>query len=45
MLASIMENEPSASPGRVRQQLFLRLYGADFAAHERDRITARLGRA
>lgn len=45
VLASVLEKEPSASPALVRQQLFLRFYGVDFGADERDRITARLGRA
>lgn len=44
VVASVREKEPSASPARVRERLFLRFYGTDFAADERERITAWLGR-
>ncbi|MBI3630198.1 MAG: hypothetical protein HY217_11605 [Candidatus Rokubacteria bacterium] len=41
-VASVLETEPSASPARVRERLFLRFYGADFDADARARILARL---
>jgi uncharacterized protein UPF0158 len=44
VIASILEKEPSASPARMREKLFLRVYGADFGADERGRIAAWLGR-
>ena len=44
VVASVLEREPSASPARMRERLFLRFYGADFAADERKRIAAWLGR-
>jgi uncharacterized protein UPF0158 len=40
--ASILEREPSASPARMREELFLRFYGADFSADAQERIAARL---
>ena len=40
IVASVLEKEPSASPARLRERLFLRLYGADFRADERERIAA-----
>ena len=40
VVASLREQEPSASPGRIRRGLFLRLYGADFGADERAKIAA-----
>ncbi|MGH7278384.1 MAG: hypothetical protein ACREJG_06810 [Candidatus Rokuibacteriota bacterium] len=43
VIASILEQDPSASPAAVRQALFLRFYGHEFAAAARDRIHARLG--
>src|SRR2546428_11390915 len=44
VVASVREKEPAASPAKVRERLFLRLYGTDFAADERERIAAWLGR-
>jgi hypothetical protein len=44
VVASVLEKDPSASPARVRVRLFLRFYGTDFAADERERIAAWLGR-
>jgi hypothetical protein len=44
VVASVREKEPSASPARVREGLFLRFYGGDFAADERERIAAWLRR-
>jgi hypothetical protein len=44
VVASVLEKEPFASPARVRGQIFLRFYGADFDPLERDRIMARLDR-
>jgi len=44
VVASLREQDPSASPGAVRQGVFLRFYGAEFAADERERIVAWLGR-
>lgn len=44
VIASVLEKEPSASPARVREQLFLRFYGHEFGAAERERIGAWLGR-
>ncbi len=32
VVASMREKEPLASPARVREGLFLRFYGADFAS-------------
>ena len=43
-IASILEKDPSAPPARLREQIFLRFYGADFDADERERIVARLRR-
>jgi hypothetical protein len=40
-LAAAREEGPSASSARLRQQLFLRLYGADFGTEERGRIAMR----
>lgn len=42
VVASIVEREPQASPGRLRQGLFLRFYGPDFDAQTREKILARL---
>jgi hypothetical protein len=41
-VAAVREEEPTASPGRVRAQLFLRLYRDDFSEDERQRIVRRL---
>jgi hypothetical protein len=38
--ASILAHDPQASPGRVRQALFLRFYGSEFDAALRERILA-----
>ena len=40
VVASILEKDPGASPARVREQVFLRFYGADFSAEARERIAA-----
>jgi hypothetical protein len=42
--ASLLEQDPSASPAALRQGVFLRFYGGEFTANERERIVARLGR-
>lgn len=44
VLASVLEQEPSASPARVRRALFLRFYAPDFRADARARIAAWLDR-
>jgi hypothetical protein len=44
VLASVLEQEPSASPARVRRALFLRFYAPDFHADARARIAAWLDR-
>lgn len=43
VIASILERNPSASPGALRQALFLRFYGHEFDTATRERILARLG--
>lgn len=43
VLASLREREPAASPARVRQALFLRFYGPEFKAEEREKILRALG--
>ena len=40
VVASILEKDRAASPARVREQVFLRFYGADFSADARERIAA-----
>lgn len=42
VIASILERNPLALPGALRQALFLRLYGHEFDAAARERILARL---
>ena len=42
--ASVLAKDPQASLATVRRALFLRLYGHEFNAEERERILARLGR-
>lgn len=42
VIASILERDPSASPGALRQALFPRFYGHEFDAAARERILARL---
>lgn len=44
VIASVLAKEPLASPATLRRALFLRFYGADFGAAERERIAAWLGR-
>jgi hypothetical protein len=41
--ASVLAQDPHASPAAVRRALFLRFYGHEFQAVERERILARLG--
>ena len=41
--ASVLAQEPQASPAALRRALFLRFYGHEFAAAERERILGRLG--
>ena len=41
--ASVLAQDPHASPAAVRRALFLRFYGHEFEAAERERILARLG--
>jgi len=42
--ASVLAGSPQASPGEVRQALFLRFHGHDYDAQTRERIMERLGR-
>jgi hypothetical protein len=42
VIASILERDPAASPADLREQLFLRFYGAEFGVEARERIAARL---
>jgi hypothetical protein len=42
-VASIVEADPTASAGEVRQALFLRFYGHEFDEQTRARILARIG--
>ena len=42
--ASVLAKDPQASPATLRCALFLRLYGHEFDAEQRERILARLGR-
>lgn len=44
VVASIVETMPGASPATIRRAVFLRFYGHEFDAGERERIAARLGR-
>ena len=41
--ASVLAQDPHASPAAVRRALFLRFYGHEFQEIERERILARLG--
>jgi hypothetical protein len=41
--ASVLAQDPQASPTAVRRALFLRFYGHEFDVVERERILARLG--
>ena len=43
VVASVLEQEPTASPAVLRRALFLRFYAADFDAATRAGIAARLG--
>lgn len=43
-VASVRERDPAVSPASLRQALFLRLYGVDFDANDRQRILAHLDR-
>ncbi len=40
--ASVLEEDPQASPAAIRRALFLRFYGTDFDAEARQRIIAAL---
>ncbi len=40
--ASVLEEDPQASPAAIRRALFLRFYGTDFDAEARRRIIAAL---
>ena len=42
--ASVLAQDPQASPVALRRALFLRFYGHEFEAAERERILAWLGR-
>lgn len=42
--ASVLAKIPTVSPAELRRTLFLRFYGAEFNADERQRIAAWLGR-
>jgi hypothetical protein len=41
--ASVLAQDPHASPAALRRALFLRFYGHEFRAVEREKILARLG--
>ncbi|HEY7541593.1 MAG TPA: hypothetical protein VIF11_15720 [Methylomirabilota bacterium] len=41
--ASVLAQDPHAPPAAVRRALFLRFYGHEFQAVERERILVRLG--
>ena len=41
--ASVLAQDPHASPAALRRALFLRFYGGEFEAAEQERILARLG--
>jgi hypothetical protein len=41
--ASVLARDPHASPAAVRRALFLRFYGQEFEAPEREKILTRLG--
>jgi len=43
VLASVLAQDPHASPAALRRALFLRFYGHEFEAAERERILGRLG--
>lgn len=43
VVASIVEATPGASPAAIRRAVFLRFYGHEFDAGERERIVDRLG--
>lgn len=43
--ASVLAQDPHASPAALRRALFLRFYGGEFEAAEQERILARLGGA
>ena len=42
--ASMLAQDPQASPAALRRALFLRFYGHEFEGAERERILAWLGR-
>ena len=42
--ASVLAQDPQTSPAGLRRALFLRFYGHEFEAAERERILAGLGR-
>jgi len=42
--AAVLAGDPHASPAAVRRALFLRFYGHEYEAAERERILAWLGR-
>ena len=42
--ASVLEQEPQASPATIRRALFLRFYGADFDTPTREKILRALDR-
>jgi hypothetical protein len=42
VLASLLEEEPGASPVALRRGLFLRFYGGEFSPHEASRILTAL---
>lgn len=41
--ASVLAQDPHASPAAVRRALFLRCYGHDFSAIQREKVMASLG--
>jgi hypothetical protein len=41
--ASVLDRNPDATPAVLRRAVFLRLYGLEFEAAEREKILARLG--
>ena len=43
--ASVLQNDPQASPATLRRALFLRFYGHEFAAGTREKILLAVERA
>lgn len=43
IIRAIKESNPNISPGALRQELFLKLYGDEFNPEEREKILKHLG--